>query len=72
MKLSAYIMANRSQAVKVPEPGEEVTSGFSWTYSNPIISYMANDVDSGYYNPTGDWKTGTAQSNTQRTGWKNI
>ena len=58
--------------MEVPEPGEEVTSGFSWSYSNPIISYMANDVDRGYYTPTGGWKTGTAQSNTQRTGWKNI
>ena len=72
MKLSAYIMANRSQAIKVPEPGEEVTSGFSWSYSNPVISYMMQNVDRGTGEAVGTWTEGTSQSNIQGQNWKDI
>ena len=72
MKLNAFIIANKSQAVEVPEPGEEVTSGFSWTYSNPVVAYTLQNADPGSYNPVGSWTTGTSQSNTQYQNWKNI
>ena len=72
MKLSAYIMANRSQGVEVPEPGEEVTGGFSWSYSNPVVAYTMQNVDPGYGTIVGTWTTDTSQSNTQYQNWKNI
>lgn len=72
MNVSAYILANKSQEVPVPEPGEEVTSGFSWTYSNPVVAYTMQNVDPGYGTIVGTWTTGTSQSNTQYQNWKNI
>lgn len=72
MKINGYILANRAQEVPIPTPGTEITSGFSWTFSDPIIYYTCNDVDRGTYNPTGSWKTGTSQSYTQQPNWKSI
>lgn len=37
MKINGYILANRTQEVPIPVPGEEVTTGISWTYSNPTV-----------------------------------
>lgn len=67
---TSFLFTNQLKRVPVPTPGEEVTSGFTWTYSNPVIHYKCNDVDRGYYNPTGSWTTSTSQSNTQYTNWK--
>lgn len=71
MNVSAYILANRSQEIKVPEPGEEVTTGFSWTYSNPVVSYTMQDTDPGTAEIIGTWTENTSQSQTQYQNWKN-
>ncbi len=71
MKINAYILANKAQEVPIPIPGTEVTSGFSWSYSNPIIYFTCNDVNSYNYEPIGTWTTGTSQSWSQYTNWKN-
>lgn len=72
MKISAYILANRAQEVPVPVPGEEVTTGISWSYTNPIIHYSLKDMNRGDYSEPGTWTDGTAQSRTQYQDWKNI
>lgn len=72
MNVSAYILANKSQEVPIPEPGEEVTSGFSWSYSNPVVTYTLQNTDPGTAEIVGTWTEGTSQSNTQYQNWKNI
>lgn len=45
MKINGFIMADKSQEVPIPIPGEEVTTGISWTYSNPTVYASIQNAD---------------------------
>lgn len=49
MKINAYIMANRTQEVPIPIPGEEVTENISWEYGLPTLYGMIEN---------GSWQQG--------------
>lgn len=59
MKISAYIMANKSQEAPIPTPGEEITEGISWSYTTPAIYYTARNQNSSNFQPVGTYTVGS-------------
>lgn len=75
MKINAYIMANRTQEVPIPVPGEEITTGISWSMSNTTFHYKLRHMNGGTYQPLNEYTIATstayATANTwyENTGW---
>ncbi len=69
MKINGFIMANRAQEVPIPIPGTEVTTGISWSYTNPVTYYSARNIKvrTGYED--GTWTRSHNTSYSQYTNW---
>lgn len=67
MKINAYIMANKSQEVPIPIPGEEVTENISWSYTAPTISFTMRNQNRGNYQPDGTYTNGSNAGGYQYT-----
>lgn len=55
MQIEAYVMANRTQEIPVPVPGEEITTGITWTYTTPAIYYTIRNQSPYNYQPVGTY-----------------
>lgn len=69
MKISAYILANRSQEVPVPVPGEEITTGISWSLPNCTFHYKLRHMNAGNYQPIDRYTIGTKSAYFTRGNW---
>lgn len=54
-------LTNKIRSIPIPVPGEEITTGITWTYTAPAIYYTARNQYSNNYQPSGTY---TVSANT--------
>jgi hypothetical protein len=75
MHINSFIMSDKAQEVPIPVPGEEITTGISWSMSNITFHYRLRHIDAGTYQMLDRYTIGTKSAyptaNTwyENTGW---
>lgn len=61
MNIKVRALTNKIRSIPIPVPGEEITTGISWSYVTPAIYYTARNQYSNNFQPSGTY---TVSANT--------